>query len=158
MILKEIPKQPRIVVFQGGPKNGETMPYTTYYPDIKVALPPVFNIGKWYTNGNPLPFEDIQWVHYELKKAARQIFVPYKKWEINPASFKDRYTVKVYEDHHIEMAYVYQFEGNTDSPVVPEEAWFGRQTKTELLDCFQSNNDEAYVDWLQAEEVRKMYL
>lgn len=150
-------KQPQIIVFNGGPRDGEIIPYCfPPYPELKVPAKPVFNIGNWYTDNDPLPFEDVQWVHYEMKKAVRQFFVPYKKIEINPADFKDRYTVKVYQDHHIDIAYVYQLEGSNDKPNVPEQAWFGRRTKTELLDCFQDNNDEAYLDWLKEEELRKI--
>ena len=153
---RSIPEKPQIVVFNGGPKDGETIPYTpTLYPECKAPVKQNFSIGNWYTDSNPLPFEDVQWVRYEMKKAIRQFFVPYKKWEVNPASFKDAYTVKVYEDYHIDMAYVYQVEGSTEKPVVPEEAWFGRYTKTELLDCFQSNNTEAYLAWVQEDEMRK---
>ena len=145
-------EQPQVIVFNGGPRDGETIPYHFPTPELKVPAKPVFNIGNWYTDNDPLPFQHVQWVRYEMKKAVRQFFVTYKKIEINPASFKDRYTVKVYQDHHIDMAYVYQLEGSTDKPNVPEQAWFGRRTKTELLDCFQNSNDEAYLDWVKEEE------
>jgi hypothetical protein len=158
-MLNKIPEQPQIVIFNGGPKDGQTIPYKLCMcPEYKVVDQQAYSIGNWYTDSSPLPFEDIKWVRYVMKKAVRQFFVPYKKIEINPANFKDRYTVKVYQDYHIDMAYVYQLEGSNDKPNVPEEAWFGRRTKTELLDCFQNNNDEAYLDWLQEEEALRKIL
>jgi len=154
--VKSIPTEPSIVVFNGGPKDGTIIPYKfSMYPEYKVADNPCYSIGNYYTNSDPLPFEDIKWVRYELKKAVRQVFEPRKHMEINPAYFKDKYTVKIYHLRHFDFAYVYQLENNQDKPIVPEEAWFGRITETELIDCFQDNNDDAYLVWIYEEETRK---
>lgn len=146
--MKPIPTEPSIVVFNGGPKNGTTVPYkVSMYPEYKVADNPCYSIGNYYTDSDPLPFEDIKWVRYELKKAVRTFFEIRKHMELNPASFKDRYTVKIYEVMHSDFAYVYQLEGSKAEPAVPQDAWFGRKTETKLIDSFYNNNDDAYVAW-----------
>ncbi len=156
--MKSVPKNPTIAVFNGGPKDGETIPYSfPPYPEYKAADRPAFNIGDWYTDSNPLPFQDVKWVRYELKKAGRLVVEPRKHIEINPAGFKDRYTVKLYELRHFDRAYVYQLEGSQDKPVVPQNAWFGRVTETKLINCFQNNNDDAYVAWVAEEEARSKW-
>jgi hypothetical protein len=155
--VKPIPTEPSIVVFNGGPKNGTTVPYKfSMYPEYKVADNPCYSIGKYYTDSNPLPFEDIKWVRYELKKAVRHIFEQRRHMEINPGYAKDTYTVKVYQLKHFDFAYVYQLEGSKSEPVVPEDAWFGRITDTELIDSFRNSNDDAYLAWIYEEETRKL--
>jgi hypothetical protein len=154
--MKPIPTEPSIVVFNGGPKNGATIPYRfSMYPEYKVANNPCYSIGNYYTDSDPLPFEDIKWVRYELKKAVRQVLEPRRCMEINPEYYKDKYTVKVFHLKHFDFAYVYQLEDSKDKPIVPEDAWFGRITETELIDSFQNNSDEAYLAWIYEEETRK---
>lgn len=154
--MKPIPTEPSIVVFNGGPKDGTTIPYRfSMYPEYKAANNPCYSIGNYYTDSNPLPFEEIKWVRYELKKAVRHILEPRKHIEINPEYTKDKYTVTIYHLHHADFAYVYQLEDSQDKPVVPEEAWFGRITEEELIDSFQNNNDDAYLAWIYEEEMRK---
>jgi hypothetical protein len=154
--VKSIPTEPSIVVFNGGPKDGTTIPYKfSMYPEYKAANNPCYSIGNYYTDSDPLPFEAIKWVRYELKKAVRHVIEPRKHVEINPEYAKDKYTVTIYHLHHADFAYVYQLEGSQDKPIVPEEAWFGRITEKELIDSFQNSNDDAYLAWIYEEEMRK---
>ena len=132
------------------------MPYKPLmYPECRVADKQAYSIGNFYTDSNPLPFEDIKWVRYTLKKASRLVYEPRKHMEINPEYYKDKYTVTLYRLRHFDFAYIYQLEGSQDAPVVPEDAWFGRITETELIDSFQNNSDEAYLAWIYEEETRK---
>lgn len=151
--MKEPPKNPTIVVFNGGPKDGETIPYSfPPYPEYKAADKPAYNIGDWYTDSNPLPFQDVKWVRYELKKACRLVFETRKCMEPNLAGSKHRYTVKIYKITHADRAYVYSMEGRESDPVVPDDAWFGRTTDTVLIDTFGHSNDDAFLEWFKEQE------